>query len=435
MAMRTRFSRAVSGVAVLLLACAVVACPGGGEGGDASDGDASGDAADAPGGGRDYFLGARLEGYDLSASPQRVMSVAAAGEPANYEVVVVPVDRLGLPWDAFVGPNNTPSELPGAWVAAVDAMKTAALATGKPMVLALSPLAPDLDTLAPAARDESGVLVLNSQWTARCYDPSKDPEPHRYRDRYAGYVTWIVQRFDPRWVILAQRINRYETCGRPAYDAVADYAGEARRRLAALPAGSITAETIVTVDVEDLYGFPKPGGPCGAKTPTDCFAERSALLSKVDADILGLDSYPAIAVPTVGALPQDWLDLVAGARADLPSVVTGTSMPAVDLFTRKGTCQPILVSSDVLQRGWLDQVLSTAVSHAMPFVVWHPLQDLLDADAASACPCSTSEPVCGHLEQLNAGADDVRRLVTGGLFENDGTERIGGTLWKGLFTP
>lgn len=435
MTMRARLGRAVSGAAVLLLACAVAACPGGGEGGDASDADGGGDAADAPGGGRGYFVGARLEGYDISAARRRVMSVAAAGDPANYEVVVVPLDQLGLPWDAFVGPDNAPSELPGAWVAAVDAMKTAALATGKPMVLALSPLAPDFDTLAPAARDESGLLVLNSQWKARCYDPSQDLEPHRYRDRYAGYVAWIVQRFDPRWVIVAQRINRYETCGRSAYDAVADYAGEARRRLAALPAGATTAETIVTVDVEDLYGFPKSGGPCGAKSPADCFAERSALLAEVDADILGLDSYPAIAVPTVGTLPQDWLDRVASARPDLPAVVTGTSLPAVDLFTRKGTCQPILVSSDVLQRGWLDQVLSTAISHDMAFVVWHPLQDLLDAGAASACPCPTGEPVCDHLSQLNAGADDVRRLATGGLFENDGTARIGGTLWKGLFTP
>lgn len=435
MTTRMRLGRALSAGTALLLACAMAACPGGDESSDASAADASGDAPDAPGGGRDYFVGARLEGYDISAARRRVMSVEAAGDPANYEVVVVPVDRLGLPWDAFVGPNNTPSELPGAWVAAVDAMKAAALATGKPMVLSLSPLAPDFDTLAPAARDESGLLVLNSQWTARCYDPSKDPEPHRYRDRYAGYVAWIVQRFDPRWVILAQRINRYETCGRSAYDAVADYAGEARRRLAALPAGTITAETIVTVDVEDLYGFPKPGGPCGAKSPQDCFAERSALLAEVDADILGLDSYPAIAVPTVGTLPQDWLDRVASARADLPSVVTGTSLPAVDLFTRKGTCQPILVSGPELQRAWLDQVLSTTASHGMAFVVWHPLQDLLDAASASVCPCPSAEPVCGHLEQLNAGADDVRRLVTGGLFEHDGTARIGGTLWKGLFTP
>jgi hypothetical protein len=434
--MTERFDRLRGWVFWAALFCAGVlaACPSGDGGGGDAGADA-GDAGDVPAGGRAYFLGARIEGYDIAARYQRVLSVTAAGDPANYEVVVVPLDQLGLPWDAFVGPDNSPPELPAAWVEAVDAMKAAAEATGKPLVLALSPLSPDFDTLAPDARDESGVLLLNSQWTASCYDPSKDPEPHRYRDRYAGFVTWVTQRFKPRWVILAQRINRYEVCGGAAYAAVADYAGEARRRLAALPAGTLDTQTIVTVDVEDLYGFPRPGGPCDAVTAAQCFEARKSLLGAVDADILGLDSYPAVALPTLGEMPQDWLDRVAAARPELPAVVTGTALPPVDLFTRKGTCQPILVSSDVIQRAWLDQVLSTAVARDMPLVVWHPLQDLLDAGPASACPCSKSDPVCVHLEQLGAGADDLRRFVTGGLFEHDGTERIGATLWRGLFAP
>ncbi|MCB9786966.1 MAG: hypothetical protein H6744_09775 [Deltaproteobacteria bacterium] len=420
------------GWCALLLGAVGAACGGGGGGGTDAD---AGDAGDALPDGRAFFLGARLEGYDITASRQRVFSVEAAGDPALSEVVVVPVDQLGLPWEAFKGPDNTPVELPAAWVAAVDAMKAAALATGKPMVLSLSPLAPTLDTLAPDARDESGLLVLNTQWTARCYDPSKDPDPERYRDRYAGFVAWVVQRFDPRWVVLARRVNRYEVCGRSAYDAVLGFASEAGRRLDALPAGAVSAETLVTVDVEDLYGYPRPGGPCDTLGAAACLATRQGLLDGIDADLLGLESYPATALPSLGQLPQDWLERVAAARADLPSAVAGTSLPAVDLYTREGTCQPLLVSSDVVQRAWLDQVLSTAADREMAFVVWHPLQDLLDADAASACPCSPADPVCVHLDQLGAGASDVRRFVTGGLFEHDGTERIGGTLWKGLLAP
>ena len=82
------------------------------------------------------------------------------------------------------------------------------------------------------------------------------------------------------------------------------------------------------------------------------------------------------------------------------------------------------------QRAWLDQVLSTADAEGMELVVWHPLRDQMPWQVASSCPCGGDAEICFYLDSVQVEtATATRRLVTGGLWDSEDTERLGGTIW------
>jgi len=427
-------------VAATLAAFAGCGDDGTGDTDTASDTSVSGDSdttADTSPPGRP-LLGGRAETYDITRTTAPRPWVAPSGDAANdvlvgslSEVVVIPLDLYGIPWSSFSGPDNQPTDLPGPWVSEINALKS--LAAGRKVVLALSPLSPDWDTLAPDAREQNGILVLNSAWRASCYDPSTDPNVDKWRDAYAGYAVWAVKQFKPDWVVLGQRMNRYEeNCGVGPYTAVLDYPAEAHRRIKDIDPsdGFSPPPTIVGVDVEDLYGFPAKAGRCVAITPEACLDKRKGLVDDITADYLGLESYPAFALEDLTDLPSDWLDRVAALRSDLGTAIIGTSLPAQSMTTQRAVCSPLFDSSEALQTQWLDQVVSTAKSHGMPFAIWRSVRDLFDADVVSGCPCTGDATLCQHLDGLGAAKDDVRRYLGAGLVTVGGTERPAVSVWR-----
>ncbi len=435
-------------LAGLLLAVATLVSPGcsddGGTGGDPADVIDDVDATEPE---RSYLVAGRAEGYDIEKSSPRVFSIDALGDLERVEALVVPLDLLGVPWSEFLGPNNAPGELPSVWFKAVQDMRDAAQETGRPLILALSPLNGTFDNLAAEAIEEAGALVLKPNWTPGsqnyCFNPSKQSDPLKYRDAYAGYARWMVQQFTPpgpAFVIVGQRINLYEeNCNfeAGAYESVASFTWAAHARIKEL---DDAPTTIVSVDVEDLYGFPKQPGRCQTGTPQDCFEERKVLLEALSGadgeappDRLGLESYPAVALPEVGTLPSDWLSRVIDARSDMAPVIAGTAVPATDIRTELGVCQDLLLASDVEQRSWLDSVLALAGTEEMELVVWHPLRDLLSADVLGSCPCSGDPALCQHLGFLTSElANAVRLSASAGLWAADDSERLAGTLWSEL---
>ena len=77
------------------------------------------------------LLGGRAEIYDITATgaprPWVPSTAALAGDLS--EVIVIPLDLYGIPWSSFSGPDNQPTNLPGPWVAGVNALKTLATST------------------------------------------------------------------------------------------------------------------------------------------------------------------------------------------------------------------------------------------------------------------------------------------------------------------
>jgi len=402
--------------------------------------------------GRSFLLAARAEAYDATAlrpwtASLDALTLPAAAAPAGdvappppkrpVEALVIPLDTIGIPWSAFSGPDNRPTELPAPWLAEVERMESLVAQAGLPIVLAISPLSPEYDTLAPEARDASGALVLNSAWRPYCYDPSTDGNPTKYRDQFAGFARWAAERFKPQAVIVAQRLNLYEaTCGATAYGALVDFAGEAAKRIAASQVLTTKPTTIASLDVEDLYGFPKKDGRCQTGTPAACFATRKGLIATLEAAdiaVIGLESYPANAFADAAAIPVNWLALVLAATTK-PTAITGAELPAMPLDTPKGVCTPLLSSNEAQQRAFLDQVLAAGDAREMSLVVWRHLLDLQSADIIASCPCAGDFALCSHLDGLGSKRDERRLMLVGGLGTST-VERQALTVWKALLAP
>ncbi|MGB0591280.1 MAG: hypothetical protein ACPGU1_16505 [Myxococcota bacterium] len=436
-------------VLVIGAAALLVACPG-------QETDEDGDALDAPDArdndavseppSRTVHLGGWAESVTLSAgtlaSPER-LSAEPLGEPGDVEVVVIPLDLFGVPWDAFDGPNNQPTELPAEWLtqlseaeAVVSELRSALSAassstTEEPLalhlVLAVSPITRDGTALSPGTMELVGKAP---QWE-NCFDPSAEGDPTRYGARYAGYVNYLVNRFEPDAVILGRTMNRYEVaCGEAKYSAMLDVIHAAHDRLSE---ADVPPTTIVEVDVEDLYGYPKLPGRCVAMSPAECFETRRGLLGALRVDALGLHSMPAVALEELEAWTPDWLERVAEASPTDHSVVTSTSLPATSLSEQGpggGPCIQILESEEALQRAWLTTVTMTAEALEMLWVAWHPVRDLAPEEVVVSCPCSGDEEICFYLDHvIDERATATRRSVSNGLWTHAGEPRLSGQQW------
>ncbi|MEC9071058.1 MAG: hypothetical protein VX938_01710, partial [Myxococcota bacterium] len=300
-------------------------------------------------------------------------------------------------------------------------------------VVALSPLSENWDTLAARPEGDASTLSLDPLWKPYCYDPSLDGDPLRYQEAYGAFAAWMAAESEAEWLILGQRLNRYEeNCGRSAYDALVGFTAEAHDRVSVLEGAP---RTIVSVDVEDLYGFPAKAGRCEQLTPADCLGERGELLEGLRADHLGLESYPAWALAEGQDWDAGWLTRVADLRPDLPPVISGTGFPSRDLFSKQGSCVPLLESSEQAQLLWLDRVLATASALSMELVVWTWLTEPVEGGAIAGCSCSEPPALCAHLSALGPAADPFRIRMNSGLWGVDGSPRQGSSIWTQMVLP
>jgi|GEM_PF-1598032 len=413
--------------------------------------DAAGDAGDTDAGptGRSYLLGGLAQKYEYNTARRWTISLDkltapapadGSGEPVDLtEMVVVPLYHLGIPWTEF--DSSFASTLPGPWVQAINDVAAAVAGLNKPIAIALSPTSLEWDNLAPEARDNgSGGLQIQENWLqSYCHDPSQDGDPKQWEAAYVRYVEWITDKFDPAYVFVAHRINRYdEVCSgvNPnAYAAIANFATAAHE---AIKARSNPPTTVVTVDVEDLYGFTvagKPPGRCVVESPKECFEQRKNLLDAFTADRLGLESYPGDTLRFTQDIPADWLDVVAAYRSDMPPLIAGTGLGAVRMETNAAAvCLPLLETSQQLQLQWLDQVFGVADKYDMELVVWNSPVDQLSAQLMAPCDCTGDFEICEHLSQLGGNADAVRLQLIEGLFPDEGSPREAGIVWQQALT-
>lgn len=435
--------------ALPLVALALLACSE-----DPADTSDASDTSDTTPSDRSFLLAARAEGYDITRArpfyatldtltfPAQADPVSPAPPPDRpIEALVLPVDLLGIPWTSFNGPDNRPGSLPAPWLAELDAMAALASSTGLPLIVAISPLADTHDTLAPLASDGAGALVLNPTWKPSCYDPSADGNPTQHRDQFAGFVVWLAERLQPDAILLAQRINLYEAnCGASAFNALKGFAAHAQARLQAASTVAKKPLTVVTFDVEDLYGFPARAGRCVGSAPKDCLATRATLLADLGVDRLGLESHPFRAhssLSDLATIPRDWLAAVAAAQPApaLSAFVASTGIPASRLDAERGACAPFIESTEAAQRAWLDQVIAFSAAQEAPYLVWRTLIDPLPSDTLTSCPCAGTVADCTHLAGLGNRRDDRRALLSSGLASSDAAARQALSLWRGLLSP
>jgi hypothetical protein len=193
----------------------------------------------------------------------------------------------------------------------------------------------------------------------------------------------------------------------------------------------------VSVLAEQAYGFGVAGREPTCATPfgvgTGCLEDRMTLLEGLGCDQLGVRANVGVMLaqtPDWG-LPDDWLTRLADS-ADRPIGFLAVSAPSRYIPALDTTCSPLAESDDVVQRQVLRDALEVASEQAISLLVWDPIQDLLEGSVMGSCPCAGDSDVCSYLDLLGAKANDLRLSAASGLFEYDGTPKLGAALWTEL---
>jgi len=405
---------------------------------------------DVIGDARPYALGTWALSYDAGATPPLIPAIEA--NTADTEALVVSFEHLGLPWDSFRGPSNTPAAPPTTWINAVDALIASARASGRTFILAISPLSLEVDTIAANAREDGGLLLVDTAFKPTCFDPSRETRPEDLRERFARYAAWLVNRARPDQAIIGRRLNIYEaTCNSAAYSGMLGYVAAATRAVRALAdepvvetQGPFVVPTIIHgLDGEDLFGLPAKPGRCPGAGHEACLAARAPVIATFKAelagaaaaDIVGLEVYPAAwVVANCGdEIPARYIPLLVAALDVPQTAIIGTGLPAGTIQAREGPCVPWYVGDEDTQARWLDRVLSDAKDLGMPLVIWRSMRDLAPAAVVTSCPCAGDFDLCSHLSDLGARANTRRARLTEGLIANDGTERAAMGIWRAAF--
>ncbi len=368
------------------------------------------------------------------------------------ETLVVRLDHLGLPWDAFSGPISEPNAPPAGWVGAVDAVIAGARASGRGFILVISPISERFDGIAADARDDGGALVIDDAFRTRCFDPAREARPEDLPARFGRYARWVTARARPDAVVIGHRVNLLEaSCGGGVFSGMLRFIAEGVAAVRTLEGAEVpgTAEVfavppiVVGVDVEDLYGLPSIPGRCAGLESEACLAERwsavdtllGALPGTSAPDVVALESYPALwlARNPGASLPQGYLTSIVDRLAGVPSAILGTGLPAVSLSRPEGPCVAWITSDETEQARWVDLALTAARAAAMPWVIWRTAEDPASTAVASSCPCTGDVALCAHLAGAGAEREARRARLVEGLRDSDGEARAALGVWNTRF--
>jgi hypothetical protein len=359
---------AAAALALTLLLPLLVACSGGN--------DADTDAVPPPSAAtRSYLLSATAVQAVAGGQPFYQYTPAgfsAAALAADTDVVTVFVEHYGLPWDDFAAAATPPDVHP--WTQAMRRFADAARATGKPVALQLLL---SRDRLAAHARAQGAELVIDSDWQPPCFDFAAGSDGPRYRQAFRRYVAWMVELFEPAYLVHAVEISTYRrVCGAGAsWQSLVDTANEAFDAAKALrPAMPVFPSFVLG----DVYG-------------NDAAGYDAAFFAQFDGlrrDRLGLSVYAqGLRGAVAGALPTDFFSRIRQQRPTEPRIViTETGWNSDDL--RIGTpaqCTTALASSEAAALDYLHQLLVRAQADGIELVTWWSTRDLLPVAVMTAC--------------------------------------------------
>jgi hypothetical protein len=342
----------------------------------------------------------------------------------DSNAVALHMEFFGVPWREFGAGINPPE----AWLRQMDAVRGLEERLGLPVYLALTPIDGSRDRLAS---NPAGIYALtqDDSFGARCEPIDTRPDYETVvRPGFERYVSYMIQRFQPRFVALSVEVNIYKTFCPAAWIAMQQLLNETYDRVKLEHPGLPVFHTFQT---EFLWLSESSSSPCFG-FHRECLVYNIQELAGLRSDLYALSSYPAATFLNAGRqLPDDYLTAIASLSGK-PIAISETAYPAVTYITPSGgTCVPIQPSSVIDQAWWMARMLRDAARVQMPFVVWWANEDLLPGSVVASCNCPDNSIWCNFLNLLDdAGRNTLRGDGGMGLRTYDGDARPAHDLWR-----
>jgi hypothetical protein len=315
--------------------------------------------------------GARLDTVDG-------FQLTTANLATDVDVVAMHQDFYGVPWDEFAASGDPPA----LWTAKMDALATIARDLGKPVFLSLSVLAGTRDAPAEQAVVQGGRLDKIAKGS-RCqiFDAPM-------RSAYVNYVTWMVSRFNPRWVNVAVEMNTYRICPEAAWGSLVNLSNAA---YVAAKTARPAVLAFPSFQIDQLYGTdPTRCGDAGADV---CFEANYAAITTLKRDRFAVSTYPYAVDALKGRdLPSDWFTRAAERRGET-TIIAETGWNSESVVARLGSrCLTAIPSSEDAELRYLERVMSDAESRGIELVTWWSNRDVIDARVMTIAPARSTPP-------------------------------------------
>lgn len=309
----------------------------------------------------------------------------------HVDVVTIWPEYLGIPYDEFaVGPNISPSH---PWVAKMNALISAANASGRPIMLELGLVRTGM---VGKAWNNNGKHAVDDSWAPVCYDFSK-PDAVAVGNAYVNYAQWMATHFQPAYLVNFIEANLYyANCGGAgaAWDALVNIQQRAHDAVK-----QILPNTPVfpSIHVETLYNYSVSGWD-------DAQYQALAIMYR---DLFGLSIYPFGL--TIGGgqfvtpyhLPADYIvrTKLLYPHEKLAITETGWNNTSINIGDQETCINNFPYSQEQFVADYLSFVLASAHYGKLEIVNWWSFRDEMPASVLGTCYPRTTIP---HFELCSA---------------------------------
>jgi hypothetical protein len=298
--------------------------------------------------------------------------------------------------------------------------------------VALTPIGGNRDRLA-ASPAGTYALTQDDSVGSRCESIETRPDYETViRPGFQRYVSYMIRRFQPRFLALSIEANIYQYLCPAAWNAMQQLLNETYDMV---KLENPDLPVFHTIQADLLWQADNRDAPCfGFRR--DCLIGNVERLANLKTDLYALSTYPADTYLNNGRqLPDDYLTVI-GPFSGKPLAVSETGYPAITFSGQiSGTCVVAQPSSPADQARWMARLLHDAQRAQMPFVVWWANEDVMPASVLAPCICEDDSVWCRFLKILDEpGRNSIRGFGTMGIRAFDATTRPARNLWKAAVT-